>query len=261
MEVMNMLKRVLLALLAIPILMIGSVAATEEDAGPPPVYVPVVLDGVKYSPEEFNELNRQLNGQAALIFVILADRDEFPPNQSSTAKVLEREANEVTLYAFSTEELYNAFAAARGLLPFERPTSSDGGEAKSLPPRDWGADVQQLSGGDGGVYRSGGDVGVLQVCPPPDPFWSVNYEHLNCGGAQLWVVPNANIPDLRNPCPGCSNWNDRITSVQAATGISHQTLFEHINFGGAAIQIGGGTTVPNLRDFGWNDRASSIQTR
>jgi hypothetical protein len=152
MEVMMVLKRVLLAMLAIPIVMIGSVAATAEDEGPPPVYVPVVLDGVKYSPEEFNELNRQLNGQAALIFVIPADRDEFPPNQSSTAKVLEREANEGTLYAFSTEELYNAFAAARGLLPFERPTTFESrGEVRALPPHDWGAHVQQVSGGDAGV--------------------------------------------------------------------------------------------------------------
>ena len=159
------LKRVLLAMLAIPIVMIGSVAATAEDDGQSSgwslpdiedwlrpdtggVRVPVVLDGVKLSAEEFNELDRKLNGQAAIAFTIWYSSENS--TDPTTANVL-KEGRPIgfTFYAFSTEERYNAWLAARGLPPFERPTPTESnsecrllpdgsaicGEAKELPSR------------------------------------------------------------------------------------------------------------------------------
>jgi hypothetical protein len=98
----------------------------------------------------------------------------------------------------------------------------------------------------------------LQICPPPHSYWSRNWEHINCAGDELGVAPNVYLSDLRNVLG--ENWNDRISSAQAATGIYREILYEHVNRGGDSLNVWAGWTYPDLRGQGWNDRASSLET-
>ncbi|MDP2859986.1 MAG: hypothetical protein Q8P50_18750 [Bacillota bacterium] len=215
-----MVRYLVLVALASLVLSVSSVAATPQD-DPPPVNVPVVLDGVYYGPEEFNSINRQLYGKVDLMFVLMRDEP---------------------FRAFTTVEAYNEFMSERGLSLYESPESH-----------------AATSSGGAVEGRTGGD-GIESVCQGSTTYWSWNYEHSDCGGEWLAVAPNTSIADLRNPCSGCGGWNDRISSLEVATDISREVLYEHISYGGATLSVDYGFTISDLGPWGWNDRASSLQT-
>ncbi len=214
-----MVRSFLVAALAALVLVVSSVAATPQPSAPPPVSVPVVLDGVYYGPAEFNAINSQLYGNVDLMFVLMKGE----PFQ-----------------AFTTVEAYNKFMAEHGRSPHQDP------EAHALTSTGGAIEVQP--------------TGLDSVCSGPGTYYSWNYENSNCGGQWLTVVPNASVPDLRNPCSGCGGWNDRISSVEVATDIGYEMLYEHISFGGASLWLDYGATVSDLGALGWNDRASSLLT-
>ncbi len=91
--------------------------------------------------------------------------------------------------------------------------------------------------------------------------WLYYYEHNNMNGALLSDTNCSFIPDLRAVnCwfGGCSNWNDRISSVSAATSTPYIILHEHSFHQGSTLVLWGTGRVSDLTQFGWNDRASSI---
>jgi hypothetical protein len=92
-------------------------------------------------------------------------------------------------------------------------------------------------------------------------FESAYYEHSNRAGYSLLLASGRSIGDLTrvNCTPyGCVNWNDRISSLEAAGNALRITLWEHTNYSGSTLTLAGGTYVSDLGSYGWNDRASSI---
>ncbi|GEM_PF-1057853 len=196
------------------------------------VQVPVILDGLRYEPEEFNRIQATLNRWGIhLCFT-------FSRNGA--------------LHAFSTKEACDRFLQEEwGNPPIAYPPPV-------RPLRVWiEGNVVRVEPAD--EVPPSGSLGPQQLCPPPDPFWSRNWEHIHCQGWELGVNAGGALSDLRQvPGPCAGNWNDCISSAQAATGISQLVMWEHINFQGNYLAIPRGWTAPDLREFNWNDRASSL---
>jgi len=224
-------------------------AGTGASSGPttecPPVDVPVILDAVRYESAEFNDLQSELCGKVDLIYTV------NPQNGD--------------LHAFTAKERFNEWAAKKGLPAFDDAAIEGGmgpiltrdGDTIVCAPTDSAEECQSRVDQEDAT-KSQSNVEPLQVCPPPSSYYSKNWEHNNCGGWSLWVAPRTSIADLRNV--GGYNWNDRISSVQAATGVYYESVFEHINFKGDVFVAWAGYTYPDLRAYGWNDRGSSLKT-
>lgn len=226
------------------ILLAGTGASPAPTAVCPPVDVPVVLDGVRYESGDFNGLQSELCGKVDLIFTVDPQSGDFN--------------------AFTTKERFNEWAAKRGLPAFDDgageeqmgPVLTRDGDTIVCAPTDSVADCEARLDQEEAPTS---EAAPLQACPPPSSYYSRNWEHINCGGAALSVAPKISIADLRN-VQGY-NWNDRISSVQAAYGgVFYESLFEHINFQGSVFIAWAGYTYPDLRAYGWNDRASSLKT-
>ena len=97
-------RTVLLLSITLALLLVGIGAGGGEGESPPPVLVPVILDGVRYEPEEFNRIERELHSKGVdLIYTLDPQNGDF--------------------LAFTTEEGYNEWATKHGLRPApERPT-------------------------------------------------------------------------------------------------------------------------------------------
>ncbi len=233
------LRRALAGLGMVGALLLMGSAPTPQAPPSEGVQVPVVLDGVRYEPEEFNRIHRELQAKGVfLIFMIDPQTGDF--------------------LAFSGEESCNEFAAKRGLRPCignPPPDASVGSVVRK-------GNITYVHPPDGSSFHSStwedSKAQPSQVCPPFDLYWSKNWEHINCAGDSLWVAPNVAISDLRNV--GGQNWNDRISSAQAAAGIYREILYEHINYSGDKLYVWAGWLYPDLRELGWNDRASSLWT-
>ncbi len=227
------------------LLLMGS-APTPQAPLSEGVQVPVVLDGVRYEPEEFNRIHADLRRRGvALCYTFSRDG---------------------TFHAFSAREACDEFFWKEWGQPRGLPFKSSNPPSTWVPFRvriegNW-VWVEPLGEPDASPPPSSRDseeIASLQLCPPPDPYWSLNWEHILCQGSGLAVLPQAMLADLRQisgPCAG--NWNDCISSAQAASGIYQLILWEHINFQGEYLRIPGGWTAPDLRAFNWNDRASSL---
>ncbi len=186
------LRRTLAGLGMVGALLLMGAAPTPQASPSEGVQVPVVLDGVRYEPEEFNRIHRELQAKGVfLIFMIDPQTGDF--------------------LAFPREDICNEFASKRGLRPCVGTPPPDatagsvvrhGNVTYVYPPN--GSDFHSLMRGDSKAQPS-------QVCPPSELYWSKNWEHINCAGDSLWVAPNVAISDLRNV--GGRNWNDRISSA------------------------------------------------
>jgi hypothetical protein len=202
----------------------------------------VVLDGVRYDAEEFNALQRELCGKVDLISTVDPESGD--------------------LYAFTATKGFNEWAAKLGLPAFDPgadrrmgPVLTRDGDTIVCAPADSAAECESRL--DREEAAGPGQQAVL-ACPPPSSYYSRNWEHSNCGGSVLSAAPGVSIADLRNV--GGANWNDRISSVQAANGgVFYESLFEHINFQGSVFVAWAGYTYPSLGAYGWNDRASSLK--
>lgn len=221
--------RILLVIISLALLLglIGAMTVWAQGGGEdeaPLVHVipsvPVIVDGVRYEPEEISCFNG-----TPLQFVLTFDavQGEY-------------------MYAFTTDEGLLEFLSGRGGLPSGdiREGSiegldyyvSEGGEPPPPPPE--GATVPSVL---------------------PASYWTRFFEHINYGGKEFGSAPGVCWPDLRYNPPG---WNDIISSLKVATAASWATLYEHIYYGGDQLWVQSGIWLPDLRPYGWNDRASSI---
>ena len=225
------------------ILLTGTGANPEPTAECPMPSVPVILDGVRYELGELDGIRDELCGKD-LIYTVAPESGDF--------------------HAFTTAERFNEWAAKNDLPAFDNsaaegkigPVLERDGDIIVCAPTDSPADCESRLDQEEAA-RS--DAAPLQACPPPSSYFSRNWEHINCGGVALSVAPKISLADLRN-VQGY-NWNDRISSVQAANGgVFYESLFEHINFQGSVFIAWAGYTYPELGAYGWNDRASSLKT-
>jgi len=137
-------------------------------------------------------------------------------------------------------------------------------------------------------YRYGGyqfgpgprDAPVVVVTPPPPTQgtggglpWPQGeekvtsfYEDIQFQGAVLHLDANFAYHDLTHLSRGflgTSDWNDFISSVHMY-GNWVCTLYEHVDFQGSSFTMlkrgAYGQAVPYLSTYGWNDRASSVET-
>jgi hypothetical protein len=95
----NMRRIVFLIVALVLVFSVGmpsSVLAAGNKTGPPPVFVPVILDGIRYEPEEFNRINS----------VLFSNGVDLIYNINSVDGIL---------YAFTTVEGYNEYIIRRGL--------------------------------------------------------------------------------------------------------------------------------------------------
>jgi hypothetical protein len=227
---MEMHKRTVLLVSISLVLLLGLIGATavwaqgggegEASLIHPIPSVPVIVDGVRYEPEEISRFNGIL-----LRFVITSDS-----------------AREGRMYAFTSDEGLQGFLSEHGGLPSDE--VREGG----------------MEGVDYYVSESGGP-------PPPPPegstipnvqlasYWTKFFEHINYNGKQFGSAPGVGWPDLRYTPPG---WNDIISSLQVATDASWATLYEHIYYDGNQLWVQSDLWLPDLRQYGWNDRASSV---
>ena len=183
-----------------------------------PVSVPVILDGVRYEPGEFNRVHQELHSQGIYL--------DFTIDQQ-TGDYL----------AFTTKGGFNEWAVQRGLpLPFP---GLAGGDSPAQPEQE-GSSVSNVE---------------PEAWQWPDPYWSRNWEHKNCEGDCLLVPPNYYISNLT-----IFGFNDKISSVQPASGIVEEVLWEHKNAQGDALEVPAGQTYMNLKYWDFNDKASSLWT-
>lgn len=183
--------------------------------------VPVIVDGVRYPPEEISRFNGTL-----LQFVLTADA-----------------VQEGYMYAFTTDERLLEFLSEHGQLP-----SGDLREGGIE-----GVDYYVSEGGEPPLPTLEGSP--VSACEPSD-YWTKFFKDINCGGGVFGSAPGVEWSDLRYRPEG---WNDVISSLVVATAASWATLYEHINFGGDQLWVESGLELGDLRDYGWNDRASSIR--
>lgn len=104
-------------------------------------------------------------------------------------------------------------------------------------------------------------IGSGVPAPYSGPSETVFFEHDNSEGSDLRLDKNRGFYDLTDVHSGLfgwgSNWNDRISSLQMwNTGIT--VLHEHIKWTGQTLTLSSHTS--SLRTYGWNDRASSVET-
>lgn len=85
------------------------------------------------------------------------------------------------------------------------------------------------------------------------------YEDINYNDSSLRAPAGASYEDLRNVSN--NSWNDRISSVKATPWGAGTYLYTNVDFDGSALFIEARHDRADLRDYGWNDRASSINVR
>ncbi len=208
---------------------------------------PVILDGVEYSGVEFTRIRDRLARQDQFMIYTPGPGDE--------------------ILAFSSEKNYNEYRVRNGLEPqtLWPPAATDQRDVNISMPSTGGLLVT-LAGTNGREPRTvppenrlGSSIQFLSTCPGPHSTNSISWEHSNCAGEWLGFGPGVAWANLSNV--GGANWNDRLSSSVAATGVNSLILYEHSNFGGALLQIPAGATRSNLGSYGFNDRASSLWTK
>ncbi len=87
------------------------------------------------------------------------------------------------------------------------------------------------------------------------------YEDIGFDGDRLELRADLQYPDLTEVSMGVfsGSWNDEISSVQFVA-MENALLGEHVNFGGSRLLLNFHQDASDLRSFGWNDRASAVQT-
>jgi hypothetical protein len=167
--------------------------------------MPIMVDGVRYAPEEISQFNGRV-----LRYVL--DK---------------RTQSEGVMVAFTTLD---------GLMAYLKDQ--------------WG---WQPSGTTVSAQSAVG-TGIMQ--PMSDSYWTVFYADAYYAGSTLITAPNATIADLGAVSPG---WNDRISSVQVATGVAWATLYADTNYYGDQLWMQRGTEWGWLANNGWDNRASSLK--
>ena len=201
--------------------------------------------------------------------------------------------SETRLMAFESHREVREALRHQATLLGERRSAPGGGETSG---RDEGTVDTHVRPAAVSLQAPNGTIIVGQgngyvTCPPgvPRPTAEAQFfQHRNFEGHWFWLAPNWRIPDLTRKdlsrsifSPG--EWNDQISSVKAGDGLL--ILYEHIHFRGSTLTLQGSGEptptytphpacgpivngwvyprarhqIPHLGDFGWNDRASSIE--
>jgi hypothetical protein len=104
-------------------------------------------------------------------------------------------------------------------------------------------------------------IGPGVPAPYSGPAETVFFEDVNSEGSDLRLAKNRGYYDLTDVHSGIfgwgSDWNDRISSLQM-WNTNWTVLHEHIRWTGQTLTIGSHDS--NLGTYGWNDRASSLET-
>jgi len=99
------------------------------------------------------------------------------------------------------------------------------------------------------------------VCVPRD--WQIIlFQHADFGGAQLSLMGESVVFDLRRESPDGRNWSDDVSSVRViapggtpAITCTRPVLYEHDSFLGQTFEVA--RTLHTLHPFGAGDKASS----
>jgi hypothetical protein len=89
---------------------------------------------------------------------------------------------------------------------------------------------------------------------------TIFYPHIGFQDWGIFLEKNRGYWDLTEVCDGLfceSDWNDKISSVYMY-GTQVTVLHEHIHWTGQTFTLFG--SMSSLVEFGWNDRASSLET-
>ena len=197
------------------------------------VHVPVVLDGMRYSADEFNQVNTRLHSQGVDLLYVIAKDGAF--------------------FAFTTVTGYDAYATNNGLPRYSAPVVSDSVSRVYYDPIANAYYILEPDSVDG----TEPDKRSQLMTSLPIFDYAQNFADVDFGGAQLYVQCGAAYANLGN-----IGWNDRISSAVGPSSVypdGPEYLYEHINFGGSVLVISTDVSVANFRDYGWNDRASSIR--
>lgn len=207
----------------------STVPGTAFAAGPSQlglVKVPVVLDGVQISADQYNAQKDGLVSRGVVLRYILT-----PEAQQGKF-----------VYVFTSYEKANEFMKQHGLpdgLPVPgkalrtRPSTQDRTTALAVPARQVTHNAQHYQDVD---------------------FWG---DQLDLDIPSGW--PSAGYSDLRSiSCQHCpyGNWNDQISSLKVRFD-TYSALFGDINYGGAAFYHTPGSYA-DLNNYGWSDFASSV---
>ncbi len=202
-------------------------------------HLPFLLRGTLYDPTDIDRFNGKelhfLSARGPDQLVVIDDRPTMENWWQLTYLSLNLSSVPHTLAP-------NEVGSGRGNLT---PTNVGGPTIIVSPPRG-------SSGPEG--------FGPPTSAPPPIHPHTNFYEDINNGGSRLALDPNRGYADLTEVSYtffGTGDWNDTISAIElVATGVA--VLHEDVNWSGSTF-----TTMqnePNLLPYGWNDRASSIET-
>jgi hypothetical protein len=195
--------------------------------------VPVLLNGTLYDPKDLMRFNGQ-----ELHFVVAASRDYMLAVDDLALISSWHEHNIIDDLARKTYGI-------------------------PLPKTEPGGVEPQTQGPEGGVW--GGSTTALGPGNAkgrnPD-HETIFYEDIDYGGDDISLEKNRGYYDLTEVSSGLfgwgSNWNDRISSIETSYQTPWAVLHEDIHWAGQTLSLYGGTL--DLVPYGWNDRASSVET-
>jgi len=153
----------------------------------------------------------------------------------------------VQLYSLVTADavqqgIMYAFTTCEGLLKF---LSEQG---RPAPPN---CEPKARKGGPGDYYilKDGEQEASVLID------WTKFWKDINQGGGEFGSAPYVYWEDLRYTPSG---WNDVISSLQVGNVPDWAILYQNVYGGGDQLWAETGVYISDLRDYGWNDRASSI---
>ena len=169
-------------LIVVMVVFSGFTTPTSQDV--PAVQVPVVLDGTRYSADEFNQINAKLHSQGVdLIYAIGKDG---------------------AFFAFTTVTGYDAYATYSGLPMYSAPVVSDSVSRVYYDPIANAYYILEPDSVDG----TEPDKRSQLMTSLPIFDYAQNFADVDFGGAQLYVQCGAAYANL-----GDIGWNDRISSA------------------------------------------------
>ena len=198
--------------------------------------VPVLLGGTLYDPADINRFDG-----VELHFVPADDHLIAIEERSVIAQLWQ------TSYLSAAAEKYKYGGHESGVEPAFTPTP--------FPPMEPGGELPPS--GQGGV----GEVPYPHPGAGPE---TLLFEHMGRTGDYVTLPGNRGFDDLTKVGKGflgMGDWNDVISSIWM-----HKTsvcvLHEHIHKEGSSFTVWGGATwvQGHLVEYGWSDRASSVET-
>lgn len=185
-----------------------SVAAGPSTNAPPPVLIPVILDGVRYDADRFNALNISLSRGVDLHFAFFKDDQSVVYAFTARADVIR---------FLDSQQSRPSASGGRLARPNLAPRASNGCPYHADPVYSvffedincGGARLPVYPGATVSSLQSWNDILSSGVCSPYYEIQSCAlFEHVNYGGASLWFSRGQGRNDF-----SLSGWNDRASSL------------------------------------------------